>query len=60
MAPSNDRSLRDELVQFEMDLAVTAAAGRPSLWVERLRQRVRSVRERLDRPPQRNVVAVRF
>ena len=48
MQASPHRSLRDELVQFELQLEATAAAGRQSQWVNRLRERVRSVRERLD------------
>ena len=50
MPASTHRSLRDELVQFELQLEATAAAGRQSQWVNRLRDRVRSVRERLDTP----------
>jgi hypothetical protein len=42
------RPLRDELAELELHLEMTAAAGRPSPWVERLRTRVRILRERLE------------
>ena len=42
------RPLRDELADLELQLEITAAAGRPSPWVERLRARVRELRERMD------------
>ena len=45
------RPLRDELVDLELQLEITAAAGRPSPWVERLRSRVRELRERIDTRP---------
>lgn len=60
MELSTQRSLRDDLVQFELQLEATAAAGRPSLWVNRLREHVRSVRERLDTStPKGNLLASR-
>lgn len=44
--------LREELEQLEMHLEATAAAGRPSPWIERLRGRVRVLRERLEAEPE--------
>jgi hypothetical protein len=42
------RPIRDELADLELQLEITAAAGRPSPWIERLRNRVRELRERID------------
>lgn len=42
------RLLRDELAELELQLELTAAAGRPSPWIERLRSRVRELCERLE------------
>lgn len=47
-SPAYRRVLCRDLEVLEAELKVTATAGRPSPWIERLRQRVRKVRERLE------------
>lgn len=43
------RSLHDELADFELRLELTTAiGGRPSPWIDRLRDRIRELRERRD------------
>jgi hypothetical protein len=48
MTPGCQRPLSDDLADLELQLEITAAAGRPSPWVERLRHRVRELRERME------------
>lgn len=48
-SPAYRRVLCRDLAVLEAELTLTARAGRPSPWIERLRERVRRVRERLER-----------
>jgi len=48
-SPAYRRVLCRDLEVLEAELLLTATAGRPSPWIERLRERVRMVRERLER-----------
>lgn len=48
-SPAYRRVLCRDLAVLEAGLKLTARAGKPSPWVERLRERVRNVRERLER-----------
>ncbi|MBX3028347.1 hypothetical protein KF840_25935 [bacterium] len=48
-SPAYRRVLCRDLEVLEAELQMTATAGRPSPWIERLRERVRKVRERMER-----------
>ena len=47
-SPAYRRVLCRDLEVLEAELELTATSGRPSPWIERLRERVRSLRERME------------
>jgi hypothetical protein len=47
-SPAYRRVLCRDLEVLEAELELTAVSGRPSPWIERLRERVRKVRERME------------
>lgn len=47
-APDHRRVLCQDLETLEHELEMTARAGGPSPWVDRLRERVRDLRERME------------
>lgn len=48
-SPAYRRVLCRDLEVLEAELELTATAGKPSPWIDRLRERVRKVRERMER-----------
>lgn len=46
MQQGSHRAIHHDLADFELWLQTTAAAGRPSPWIDRLRTRVHELRTR--------------